>query len=99
MLTTDRVPRSIARLHWPTFTMRSASCVLWSCQVTEDTILQLVREQLQKHHPGGVTLNIGPGPIRRREEFWYVPVLPSAEPPKMFEYYEALADVEATLEE
>jgi hypothetical protein len=67
--------------------------------MTEERIVELVREQLGKHHPGGVTLNIGPGPVRRQDEYWYVPVLPTAEPPKTFEYYEALAEVEATLEE
>jgi hypothetical protein len=67
--------------------------------MTEEKVVELVREQLMKHHPGGVTLEIGPGPIRRREEFWYVPVLPSREPPRMFEYYEALAEIGATLGE
>jgi hypothetical protein len=67
--------------------------------MTEERIVELVRAELRKHHPGGATLDIGPGPIRRQEEYWYVPVLPSTEPPKTFEYYEALAEVESTLEE
>jgi len=67
--------------------------------MTEDQVLALVREQLTKHHPGGVTLDIGGGSVRRQDEYWYVPVRPSAQPPKMYEYYEALADVEATLED
>jgi hypothetical protein len=67
--------------------------------MTEEKVLDLVREQLANHHPGGVTLDIGGGSVRRQDEYWYVPVQPSAQPPKMYEYYEALADVEATLEE
>jgi hypothetical protein len=67
--------------------------------MTKERIVELVREELRKHHPGGADLDIGPGPIRRQNDHWYVPVLPSREPPKAFEYYEALAEVEATLEE
>jgi hypothetical protein len=67
--------------------------------MTEQKVLQLVREQMRLHHPGGVSLDIGPDPIRYENDCWYVPVLPSAQPPKMYEYYEALAEIEATLEE
>jgi hypothetical protein len=67
--------------------------------MTEERVLELVREQLQKHRPGGVDLAIAPRPVRLENDCWYVPVLPTVEPPRMFEYYEALADVEATLEE
>jgi hypothetical protein len=67
--------------------------------MTEEKVLDLVREHLAQHHPGGVTLDVGGGSVRRQDEYWYVPVRPSAQPPKMYEYYEALADVEATIEE
>ena len=67
--------------------------------MTEEKLVELVRAELGKYRPGGVTLDIGPGPIRRQDEYWYVPVLPSEEPPQTFEYYEALAAVESTLEE
>jgi hypothetical protein len=67
--------------------------------MTEERLVELVRAQLRRHHPGGSDLDVGPGPIQRQNDHWYVPVLPSREPPRMFEYYEALAEVEATLEE
>jgi hypothetical protein len=67
--------------------------------VTEEQVVELVREKLQHHHPGGVTLTTVPERVRRQDGYWYVPVLPSAQPPRMFEYYEALADVASTLEE
>jgi hypothetical protein len=67
--------------------------------VTKEKVLQLVREQLQNHRPGGVTLDAVAESIRQQDEYWYVPVLPSAQPPRMFEYYEALAEIESTLEE
>jgi hypothetical protein len=67
--------------------------------MTEEKVIELVREQLRHQHPGGVTLDVAPEGIRRQDEYWYIPVLPSRQPPKMYEYYEALAEVEATLEE
>lgn len=67
--------------------------------MTKEQIAHLVQEQLRDHHPGGVTLEVIEGDVRRRDGYWYVGVRPSAQPPRMFEYYEALADVEATLEE
>ena len=67
--------------------------------MTAEQVVELVREQLQHHHPGGVTLSVLPEGVREQEEIWYVPVLPSAQPPKMYEYYEALAEVASTLEE
>jgi hypothetical protein len=65
----------------------------------EAKIVELVRRELRKHRPGDVSLDVGTGPIRRQGEYWYVPVLPSEEPSRTFEYYEALAAVESTLEE
>jgi len=62
-------------------------------------VAKLVSTQLQLHHPGGVTIEVAHDAIRREDDFWYVPVRPSAQPPRMYEYYEALAEVEATLEE
>ena len=67
--------------------------------MTEEQVIELVREQLRNHHPGGVTLSVVPEGIHRQAEYWYVPVLPSAQPPRMYEYYEVLAEVESTLEE
>jgi hypothetical protein len=37
--------------------------------------------------------------IRKEHYWWYVPVRPSVEPVKRYEYYEALADVEEALAE
>lgn len=67
--------------------------------MSKDRIARLVAEQLQHHHPGGVTIEVVRGGVRRQDDYWYVPVRPSAQPPRMYEYYEVLAEVEATLEE
>jgi hypothetical protein len=37
--------------------------------------------------------------VRKEKNWWYVPVRPSTEPVKRYEYYEALADAEGELEE
>jgi hypothetical protein len=37
--------------------------------------------------------------IRREEYWWYVPIRPSVEPVKRYEYYEVLAEVEGELDE
>jgi hypothetical protein len=67
--------------------------------MTAEKVVELVREQIQHHRPGGVTLTVVPDGVYQQNEYWYVPVRPSAQPPKMFEYYEALAEVASTLEE
>ena len=35
--------------------------------------------------------------VRHEQDWWYVPVRPSLEPPRRYEYYEALADVETNM--
>jgi hypothetical protein len=65
----------------------------------EQVIAAKVRSYIGKHHPGGATLDVLDGGIRKEEEWWYVPVRPNIEPTKRYEYYEALADVENDLEE
>jgi hypothetical protein len=67
--------------------------------MTEERVMELVRTELKKHQPGGVSLDVIEGEAQRRDDFWWVGVRPSAQPPKMYEYYEALAEVEASLEE
>jgi hypothetical protein len=68
-------------------------------RVTARAVAQKVAEYLQDCHPGGVTVEVDPDGIQRRESSWRVRVRPSKEPAKLFEYYEALADVELELEE
>jgi len=60
-------------------------------------VVKLVREHLSNCHPGGVTLEVVDGEIWREDDYWHVPVRPSAQPPHTFEYYDALAEVETTL--
>jgi hypothetical protein len=58
-----------------------------------------VAEYLRDCHPGGITLEADTQRIRKEDYWWQVPVRPDAEPPRLSQYYEALASVETALEE
>ena len=64
----------------------------------ERTVIEAVRKQLAGLHPGGVTLDVVLDGIRQDQDWWYVPVRPSSEPTKRYEYYEALAKAETELQ-
>jgi hypothetical protein len=64
---------------------------------TKEGVAQLVAEHLRDCHPGGVSLAIVEDQIRMKDDYWYVPVRPSAPPPRNFEYYDMLAGVETEL--
>lgn len=65
--------------------------------MTKEEVVQLVRERLHHHHPGGVTIAVLDQNIRHEDGYWYIPVLPNQQPPSTFEYYDALAEVETEL--
>jgi hypothetical protein len=67
--------------------------------MSEKEIVEIVGRYLKDKHPGGATLEALAQGIRHEQDWWYVPVRPSVEPVRRYEYYEALADVEASLEE
>jgi hypothetical protein len=67
--------------------------------MSKEQVAQLVRARLQGQHPGGVTIDVVDDLIRQENGSWRVPVRPSAQPPRIFEYYEVLADVETELSE
>ena len=66
---------------------------------TKEAVADKVREYLKECHPGGATLVVIESGVRQEEHWWYVPIRPSAWPDRMFEYYEALAEIEEQLEE
>jgi hypothetical protein len=65
----------------------------------KQTVADKVREYLNGARLNGVTFEVNESGIREEEHWWYVPIRPSAWPPKMFEFYEALAEIEEELEE
>lgn len=68
-------------------------------EVSDAEIVEIVARYLKDKHPGGVTLEALTQGVRHEQDWWYVPVRPSFEPPRQYEYYEALADVEGALED
>ena len=68
-------------------------------QVSEIEIVEIAGRYLKGKHPGGAALEALTQGVRHEQDWWYVPVRPSFEPPRRYEYYEALADVEGALED
>jgi hypothetical protein len=68
-------------------------------QMSEKGVAQKVREYLRDRHVDGVTLEVVEDAIRKVDYWWRVPVRPSIWPKRMFEYYEALAEVESEIQE
>jgi hypothetical protein len=67
--------------------------------MSEKEIVEIVGRYLKDKYPGGATLEALAQGVRHEQDWWYVPVRPSVEPERRYEYYEALADVENALEE
>ena len=67
--------------------------------VSETEIVQIAGRYPKDKHPGGATLEALTQGVRHEQDWWYVPVRPSFEPPRQYEYYEALADAEGELED
>src|SRR5438045_2477678 len=65
----------------------------------KQTVAEMVRHYLEGRRPGGAILEVLEPEIRKEEYWWQVPVRPSVEPTKRYEYHETLADVEAELDE
>lgn len=70
-----------------------------SNKLSKRDVVKVVREYIQDCHPSGLTLEIVEEDVRKEKYWWYVPVRADREPPKLFEYYESLADVEERLDE
>ena len=65
----------------------------------KQTVAEAVRTYIKDQHPGGATFEVMVQGIRQERSWWYVPVRPSVEPVKRYEYYEDLAAVKETLAE
>lgn len=67
-------------------------------QVTEQEVIDAVRKYIKNQHPGGAVIEVLTQGVRHEQDWWYVLVRPDFQPPKRFEYYEALAEVEMALQ-
>jgi hypothetical protein len=68
-------------------------------QPTKAAVADLVRKYIQDRHPGGATLEVVDQDVRKERHWWCVPVRPSIEPSRRYEFYEVLADVETEMAE
>ncbi len=68
-------------------------------ELTPQQVAQKVRDYLTDARPAGIALEVVESDIRRVEGWWRVPVRPDRWPEPIFPYYEALADIEATIQE
>ena len=63
------------------------------------TVARLVQDRIRDCHPEGLTFEVDEQAIVRINGQWRIPIHPSREPEKLYEYYEALTEVEIDLEE
>jgi len=63
----------------------------------KEEVVKLIRDRLGSYHPGGATLEITGNAIEQDNGYWYVPIRPSIQPTRTFEYYDALAEIETDL--
>ena len=66
--------------------------------MTEQEVIDAVRKYIKDQHPGGAVLEVLTEGVRHDQDWWYVSVRPDFQPPKRFEYYEALAAAEEELQ-
>lgn len=60
-------------------------------------VINAVRKYIYDQHPGGTNLEVVTAGVHQESDWWYVPVVPNFQPPKRYEYYEALAYMENEL--
>lgn len=65
--------------------------------MSENEVVEKVSHYLKSQHPGGADLQALSQGVRHEEDWWYIPVRPSHEPPRRYEYYEALANAETEM--
>ncbi len=67
--------------------------------MTKEVVAEKVRAELKHVQVNGVTLEVVDADVYKVDNWWRVPVRPSRWPKRMFELYEALAEVEDDLQE
>lgn len=67
-------------------------------ELTKEQVIQKILPYL-KEYQNGFTLEIVPEGMRQVDDWWRVPVRPSSLPDRLYEYYEALAEIELDLDD
>lgn len=65
--------------------------------LSKQEVVEKVRKYLKDKHPGGANLEALFQGVRHEQDWWYVRVQPDIRPPRRYEYYEDLADVELNM--
>lgn len=68
-------------------------------ELSPQVVAQKVAEYLRHCRPDGISLEVDPNSVRWEGSWWRVRIRPSQEPPQLFRFSEALAGIEAALEE
>ena len=61
--------------------------------LSDEDVVEIAGRYLKDKHLGGAMLEALAQGVRHEQDWWYVPVRPSLEPPRQYEYYEALAEL------
>lgn len=68
-------------------------------RASKKSVAKAVRKHIARYRPGGASLEVVDAGVRKKPYWWEVPIRPSREPKKLYQYYEALADIEDEVEE
>lgn len=66
--------------------------------MTRTESAQKIREYIKDRRPGGISLEVVEEDIQKIDDWWRVPVRPSAWPKRWYAYYEDLAELEEALQ-
>ncbi len=67
--------------------------------MSEQDITQLVRAQLLLHDSERLHIEVLADGVRKDGDWWHVPVRPTTDAPRTYEYYDRLSEVEDELTE
>ena len=67
--------------------------------MSEHEVADIVRHYLARREPKGLRIEVLEQAVYRDGDWWYVPVRTDNEPPRTFQYYDDLAEVETDITE
>ena len=69
-----------------------------AAELTAQDVALKVRPYVAKTSVGDITLWLDEARIKLQNEYWRIPIRPSKEPKILFQYFEALADLEEEMQ-
>lgn len=67
--------------------------------VTQEEVIQTVRDRLAKHQPSDYRLDVLPEAVHEEDGWWYVAVGPDRKDIRRYDYYNVLAEVGQEIED